>query len=256
MIDTHVHLTDEKFENITQDVVARFKQAGVTRVVNVGYDSESSRLGKKLSDEYDGVYFSAGVHPDKEFTVTDDAIRELKELSKNEKCVAIGEIGLDYHFEPFSKEGQKRAFEKQIELACETGLPIIVHNRDSAKDLSEIIKSNKNLLKAGGVMHCFSGSKETAKEYLDMGFYISFSGVVTFKNARNLLEVASFVPSDGYLAETDCPYMAPEPMRGKVNEPSFVKYVYEKLAYLRGVDFKTVEKEVEENAKRLFFRIR
>lgn len=256
MIDTHIHLTDEKLKINEKEIIARFKQAGVTRAINVGYDLPSSEESARIAQENDGIYFAVGIHPDKEFTVTDEAITELKTLAVREKCVAIGEIGLDYHYEPFDKEGQKKAFERQAELASQVDLPVIVHSRDCTRDMTDIIKAVAKDLKRKGVMHCFSGSKETAKEFLDAGFYISFSGVVTFRNAKNVAEVAGYVPHDRYLAETDCPYMAPEPMRGKTNEPSFVKYVYEKLAVLRGTDLETTEKEIEENAKRLFYGIK
>ena len=253
-IDVHCHLNDERYENL-DDVVAQFKKEDVSWVINAGYDLKSSYKGLALSKKYEEVFFTVGAHPDAENEVNDEFLQALRSLSDDKKCVGIGEIGLDYHYEGFSKEGQIKAFERQIELANQLKLPIIVHTRDATKDTLDILKSNKHLLNYGGVMHCFSGSKESAKEYLNLGMYISFSGTVTFKNAKNLLEVASFVPLDRILTETDSPYLSPTPFRGEMNAPKRVPIITRFLSELRGVNLLEFSKQVIENSKRVFKKL-
>lgn len=255
-IDTHIHLTDNAFSADREKVIDNFLKAGVGRAINVGYDLNSSIESKKIAESHKEIYFAAGLHPDDEKSADEITLAEIKELTKCEKCVAVGEIGLDYHYEGFDKEGQKRAFISQLALASEAKLPVIIHSRDAAGDMTDILKANKELLGCGGVMHCFSGSIESMKIYLDLGFYISFSGVVTFKNAVNVQEAVKYVPEDFYLAETDCPYMAPVPHRGERNEPQFVPLVYEKLAFLRGRSLESVQERIESNARKLFKRLK
>ena len=253
-IDVHCHLNDQRYQDVDQ-VVSEFKKEGVSVAINAGYDLESSYKGQSLAEKYEEVFFTVGAHPDSEKEVDDDFLQSLRILSSHKKCVGIGEIGLDYHYEGFSKEGQKRAFERQIELANQLKLPIIVHTRDAQKDTLDILKANKNLLTNGGVMHCFSGSKESAKEYLNLGMYISFSGTVTFKNARNLLEVASFLPLDRILTETDSPYLSPTPFRGEMNYPKRVPLVTKFLSELRNIDLEEFSQLVIENSKRVFKKL-
>ena len=251
-IDSHAHLNDKAFENERKQIVENYLSVGVNKIINAAFDLDSSKLGQALADEFKSVYFSAGVHPEYAHTVNDGCILGLKEIIKDKKCVAVGEAGLDYHYEGYDKKVQAVAFERQLQLAKDSKLPIIIHSRDATEDMVNILKGNKELLEYSGVMHCFSGSKETAKIFLDMGLYISFSGVVTFKNAPILQEVARYVPRDRYLAETDCPYMAPVPNRGKQNQPAYVKFVYQKLAELKEIEEEVCVKEIVNNTLTLF----
>ncbi len=202
------------------------------------------------------LYFAAGFHPSnlQDYQTGDE--ERLASLLQSPKGVAVGEIGLDYHYEDTDEAAQKRAFCAQLELAEALSLPVIIHSRDAAADTLRILKDNRAKLRAGGVMHCFSGSPETAKEYLKLGLYISFAGPVTFKNARRLDEVAKIVPPERILAETDSPYLAPEPFRGTLNTPKNVVQVYEKLAQLRGEELFALAARIHENAKTLFYKIR
>ena len=202
------------------------------------------------------LYFAAGFHPSnlQDYQTGDE--ERLASLLQSPKGVAVGEIGLDYHYEDTDEAAQKRAFCAQLELAEALSLPVIIHSRDAAADTLRILKDNRAKLRAGGVMHCFSGSPETAKEYLKLGLYISFAGPVTFKNARRLDEVAKIVPPERILAETDSPYLAPEPFRGTLNTPKNVVQVYEKLAQLRGEETEALALRIKQNAKTLFYKIR
>ena len=202
------------------------------------------------------LYFAAGFHPSnlQDYQTGDE--ERLASLLQSPKGVAVGEIGLDYHYEDTDEAAQKRAFCAQLELAEALSLPVIIHSRDAAADTLRILKDNRAKLRAGGVMHCFSGSPETAKEYLKLGLYISFAGPVTFKNARRLDEVAKIVPPERILAETDSPYLAPEPFRGTLNTPKNVVQVYEKLAQLRGEELFALAARIKQNAKTLFYKIR
>lgn len=202
------------------------------------------------------LYFAAGFHPSNLQDYQKGDEERLASLLQSPKGVAVGEIGLDYHYEDTDEAAQKRAFCAQLELAEALSLPVIIHSRDAAADTLQILKDNRAKLRAGGVMHCFSGSPETAKEYLKLGLYISFAGPVTFKNARRLDEVAKIVPPERILAETDSPYLAPEPFRGTLNTPKNVVQVYEKLAQLRGEEVFALAARIHENAKTLFYKIR
>ena len=202
------------------------------------------------------LYFAAGFHPSNLQGYQKGDEERLASLLQSPKGVAVGEIGLDYHYEDTDEAAQKRAFCAQLELAEALCLPVIIHSRDAAADTLQILKDNRAKLRAGGVMHCFSGSPETAKEYLKLGLYISFAGPVTFKNARRLDEVAKIVPPERILAETDSPYLAPEPFRGTLNTPKNVVQVYEKLAQLRGEETEALALRIKQNAKTLFYKIR
>lgn len=254
-IDTHCHIDDEKFTD-KDAVVKAFVKDGVEVAINMACNLQSSFNGKTLSERYEQVYYGVGFHPsDAEFFNDTDA-DILAALSKNEKCVAIGEIGLDYHWEGFDKDKQITIFIKQLELAKVLKLPVSVHCRDATEDMLKILKQNRNLLTYGGVMHCFSGSVETAKELLKLGFFISFAGTLTFKNARTLIDVAKFVPVEYCLTETDSPYLAPHPYRGSVNEPRNVSLVTARLAEIKGVDIEETSNRVMKNAKNLFAKIK
>ena len=251
IFDTHTHYDDEAFNEDRDSVINYLKNGGVSRVVNVGASIESSRTTLELANKYDFIYASIGVHPDDAAQVDDAGVDTLKELASSKKVVAIGEIGLDYHWNEDNIDVQKEAFRSQIKLAKELSLPIIIHSRDAARDTMDIMSEMK-AQEIGGVVHCFSYSREIAKEAIDMGFYIGVGGVVTFKNAKKLRECVEMVSLDRILLETDCPYMAPEPNRGKRNESTYLKFVVEKIAEIKGVSREEVEEKTYENALRLF----
>lgn len=255
-VDTHCHLDDEKLKDNLDEIVAKFRAAQVGTVINIGCDAATSELVKEQAEKYDGVYFAAGIHPMDVEKATDKDIEKIAELCKHPKCVAVGEIGLDYYWDKTFKDKQKEFFASQIRLAKSAGLPVNIHVRDAMGDALEILKNNKENLTFGGVMHCYSGSKETAKELLKLGLYISFGGTLTFKNAKNAVEVAAAVPLDRILTETDSPYLAPEPVRGTVNSPANIPYIVERLAKVRGAEISEIESAVYNNTLTLFKKIR
>lgn len=269
-IDTHAHLNYPDKYGDMDDLLSRIAAAGVDTVVNVGWDLPSSALAAQMAERYapapaadagEGpaprprLFFAAGFHPSDCLKMQDKDLRELAGLLAAPGGVAVGEIGLDYHYEGTDAPAQKRAFAAQLELAHALSLPVIIHSRDAAADTLQLLKDNRAKLACGGVMHCFSGSPETAKEYLKLGLYISFAGPVTFKNARRLDEAAKIVPRDRILAETDSPYLAPEPHRGTMNTPANVGLIYQKLAQLRGEDVQQLAAQIKTNARTLFARI-
>ena len=250
MIDTHAHLTDERYGG-GKNELARAFSAGVKNVIVVGYDLASSQRSLEFANSNDGVFCAAGVHPSDCETLDNGVIAALSEILKQEKCVALGEIGIDKHYGADDADVQKGAFEKQILLAERAGLPFIVHSREATKEVIDVLKANKSHLTNGFLMHCYSESKESAKIYLDLGAYFAFGGVITFKNAKKD-EIIKSLPIDRIMFETDCPYMAPVPHRGETNEPAFVKYVYEKAAEIMGVSFEKLCEIAADNAQRLF----
>lgn len=247
--DSHAHLDDERFDTDRDLVISSLKDEGIDFFVNVGADMEGSRKSIELSEKYDFVYAACGVHPHDADSMTEDDLKELEKMLSHKKAVALGEIGLDYYYDNSERETQKKWFIRQLSLAKKLDIPVIVHCRDATLDCLEILK-NSGVTK--GVMHCFSGSFESAKEVLSLGWYISFSGSVTFKNAKNLQKAAEIVPMDRLLIETDSPYLSPEPVRGKRNDPSRVKYVAEKIAEIKGISVEEVAKITMENTKRFF----
>ncbi len=252
LFDTHAHYDDERFSNDRDEVIERAHKSGVKYILNASYDLKSSSESISLSDKYDFIYAAVGIHPHEVGSVDDSVISILEDYAlNNSKVVAIGEIGLDYYYDNSPRELQKYWFARQIRLARKLGLPIIVHNRDAHEDTLNIVREEK-AGEVGGVFHCYSGSVEMAKELIKNNFYIAIGGVVTFKNARKVVEVAAFVPDDRLLIETDCPYMTPEPFRGKRNESSYVRLVAEKIAQIRGVSAEYIAQITTENAKRLF----
>lgn len=255
LFDSHAHLNDERFDEDREELIQHLKDNGVSLVVNPGADMASSKSGIELANKYDFIYCSVGVHPHDVKDMTEKDIEILKNWAKEHyKVVAIGEIGLDYYYDLSPREEQKKWFIRQIELANELGLPFIVHDRDAHGDTFEIIKKYK-AKDTGCVLHCYSGSLELAKEYIKLGCYISIPGTVTFKNNKKTVEVAKEIPLEYLFIETDSPYMAPVPFRGKRNDPSLVKYVAEKIAIEKNVSYEEVCKATMENAKR-FFRIK
>ncbi|MBY8914752.1 TatD family hydrolase [Bacillus sp. YC2] len=251
LFDTHAHLNAEQFDTDLEEVIERAKSEQVERIVVVGFDRPTITRAMELIEEYDFIYAAVGWHPVDAIDMTDEDLSWIKELSSHEKVVAIGEMGLDYHWDKSPKDIQKEVFRKQIALAKEVDLPIIIHNRDATEDVVTILKE-EGAEQVGGIMHCFTGSAEVAQQCMDMNFYISFGGPVTFKNAKKPKEVAKEIPNDRLLIETDCPFLTPHPFRGKRNEPSYVKYVAEQLAELKGMTYEEIASITTENAKRLF----
>ncbi len=248
IFDSHAHYTDRAFNDDRDNMLGSLKESGICGVINCGADLISSENSLKLSEKYDFLYAACGVHPEEVENLPEEYIEIIKELAKHQKCTAIGEIGLDYYWRQDNKEMQKKIFEEQIILAKELRLPIIVHDREAHGDTLEILKKHK----PEGVLHCFSGSAETAKEILKMGMYIGLGGAVTFKNARKSVEVTEMLPLDRLLLETDCPYMAPVPMRGKRNNSSYIPFVAEKIAEIKNTDVQAILNITAENAKKLF----
>lgn len=251
IFDTHAHYDDEAFDEDRESLIDSLKDNGIVRVVNVGADLKGSKASVELADKYDFIYAAVGVHPDNINEVNDEGVAVLKELSKNKKVVAIGEIGLDYYWSKDNTELQKEAFARQIELARELSLPIIIHSRDAAKDTMDILKE-KDASSVGGVMHCFSYSTEIAKEVVDMGLYIGVGGVVTFKNGKKLREALLEVPLEKIILETDCPYLAPEPNRGKRNSSLNLPYVVSEIARIKNTNPETVKEITYANAMKMY----
>ncbi|MED3908310.1 TatD family hydrolase [Peribacillus simplex] len=251
LFDTHVHVNAEQFNEDLEDVIERAKEAGVNNMVVVGFDRPTIIRAMELIEAYDFMYAAVGWHPVDAIDMTEEDLQWIEELSNHPKVVAIGEMGLDYHWDKSPKEVQMEVFRKQIRLAKKVGLPIIIHNREATSDIVHILKEEE-ASRVGGIMHCFSGSAETALECINMNFYISLGGPVTFKNAKKPKEVAAAVPLDRLLIETDCPYLAPHPYRGKRNEPSYVKLVAEQIAEIKQLTIEEVSQATTENAKKLF----
>ena len=252
LIDSHAHLLDSRLYANFNEVRSNYLSNGVKLVVEVGHSVNSSKNAKILSENFSEVYFTAGCHPDDAGSVNEDALTEIESLSKSCKCLAIGEIGLDYHYLNFDKQTQLTAFEKQLRLAVKLNKPVVIHSRDAWSDTIDILTEYSQKLK-GFLMHCYSGSLETAKILSNLGGYFAFGGVVTFKNAKKG-EILKSIPLSRILLETDCPYMAPVPHRGELNQPSYVSYVYQKVADELSIDIGHLENEVENNFK-LFFNM-
>ena len=251
MVDSHAHLTDRRIEELIFDIRAGYLASGVNVVVDVGCSIPSSQKALKNAESYNEVYFTAGCHPDDAGSVNTKTLDIIKQLSSHPKCIAVGEIGLDYHYLNFDREIQKSAFISQLDLAVEVQKPVVIHTRDACKDTLDILYKYAPKLK-GFIMHCFSESKETAKILLDLGAYFSFGGVITFKNAKKD-EILRSIPLDRIMFETDCPYMAPVPFRGQMNKPEFVSKVYEKASEIYGVSLQELTLKIRSNFERLFF---
>ena len=249
LFDTHAHYDARRFDSDRHELLASMEQNGVGRILNAGCDLESSRMAIELAHQYDFIYAAVGSHPDDADHVDGALVDTYRELAKDKKVVAIGEIGLDYYYEDVPREQQKKAFRMQMELARELNLPVIVHERDAHGDGLEIVKDFPDVT---GVFHCYSGSLEMARELVKLGWYVGFTGVLTFKNARKALEVAENVPLHRIVLETDCPYMAPEPYRGKRCDSTMLPRMAEKLAQLRDKTVEEIEQITWENGCRLF----
>ncbi len=251
IFDTHAHYDDESFDGDRESVLAGLAGQGVDRVVNVGANMEGSRASLRLAGQYSFIYAALGVHPGETASMTETDIDWIREHAHDEKVVAVGEIGLDYHWPEPSPEVQKQWFRRQIALAREVSLPIIVHSRDAAADTMDIL-TEENAAECGGVIHCYSYSPEMAEEYVRMGFYIGIGGVVTFKNAKKLVRTTEEIPLDRIVLETDCPYLAPEPNRGTRNDSGMLRYVVQRVAELKGIRPEEVIRVTTENAEHLY----
>jgi TatD DNase family protein len=251
IIDTHAHLDMEQFKNDLPEVLARAGEAGVKYIITIGSDMKSSRAARSLAAKYDNVYFAPGFHPHDVKSATEDDYAELFELLKDPKAVAVGEIGLDYHYDLSPRDTQKEHFKRQLEIAKQVNKPVIVHSREASTETMDVI-STVGLPEAGGTLHCFSGGPEMARRALDLGMHISAGGTLTFNNAEALRDVIKTVPIEKLLLETDCPYLAPKPLRGKRNEPSYLKHVVDTLARLKGLSIDDVMRITSLNATRLF----
>lgn len=251
LIDSHAHLDDERFDRDRDELIKSLGKNGISTVINIGADLPSSIKSVKLSEQYDNIYAAVGVHPHSASEMDEGTIEVLKAFSSREKVVAIGEIGLDYYYDNSPRDVQRIWFRRQMKLAKEVNLPIVVHSREANQETFDMIKAESDG-KLTGVIHCYSGSVELMKEYIKLGYYISLGGPVTFKNAKTPKEVAKVVPIDRLLVETDSPYLTPEPHRGKRNEPLYVRHVAAMIAELRGMTIEELARATSENTKRLF----
>ena len=250
IIDSHAHYDDDQFNEDRESVLKEIRENGVIGVLNCAASYDSLKTTDKLTKDYDFIFGALGIHPENANEMKEDTLDEIKAYIKNnDKIVAIGEIGLDYYWEENPpKDVQKEVFRRQMNLARELNLPVVIHDRDAHKDTLEIMKDFPGVT---GTVHCFSGSVEFAKECVELGYYIGFTGVVTFKNAKKLVEVAKEIPLEKILVETDCPYMAPEPNRGKRNKSDYIEYIITKIAEIKGIDPYKANLSFNENFTRL-----
>lgn len=251
IIDTHAHFDDEAFDTDRDDLLSRLYKEGIKGIVNIGADIKSSMASIELAGKYSHVFAAVGIHPSYTGNISDNDIEKLRSMAKYERVLAIGEIGLDKYWNEPDVEIQKKWFVKQLELARECSLPIVIHSRDAAKDTFDIMKENK-AGDIGGVIHCYSYGVDMAREFLNMGFFLGIGGVSTFKNAKKIREVIEYTPLDRIVIETDSPYLAPTPHRGKRNDSSYLKYVIEVLAKIKNKTAAQIETITEENAYVLY----
>ena len=250
IFETHAHYDDEQFDMDRETLLSSMPEQGVGTIVNVSATYASCQRVVDLVQKYPFMYAAVGIHPDEVGSLNEERFQQMKELCKQEKVVAVGEIGLDYYWDNESHDLQKEWFVRQLDLARELNLPVLIHSREAAADTMEIMKQYGQGLK--GVIHCFSYSKEMAAEYVKMGFYIGVGGVVTFKNARKLKETVEEIPLTSIVLETDCPYLAPVPYRGKRNNSAYIKYIAEEIAGIKGVSYEEVVEQTEKNARDLY----
>ncbi len=248
-IDVHAHLCDDKFNDL-KEIVEDAENQGVNKIISASYNFASCEKNLEIAKMFNNVFITVGIHPENVDEIQDDYLKKLKDMVKNKKVVAIGEIGLDYHWRDDNKDLQKRIFIEQIELANKLDLPIVVHCRDAIGDTLQILKEYTP--KCESLMHCYSGSIESAKEFMKLGFSFSFGGVVTFKNAKNVQEVVKNIPIERIMLETDCPYMSPEPFRGKINEPKNISIIAEKIAELKNLKISEIEEKTTKNSEKMF----
>ena len=250
LVDTHAHLQWASFDKDREKVIGRARKVDVKYIVNIGFDLDGSREAIELAEKHEGLYATVGIHPHKASQLNENVLDKLRVLSENPKAVAIGEIGLDYYRNLSPREAQKKAFEAQLLLAEELGLPAVIHDREAHAETVEILSKFKG--KINGIMHCFSGSREMAERCIKSDFYISFAGPVTFPNSHRLHEIAKCIDSNKILLETDSPWLAPQEMRGKRNEPAFLLFIAKKIAELKGISVDELAEATTENAKEIF----
>ena len=251
IFESHAHYDDDAFEEDRDKLLAGLKENGIGYVINVSSDLDSVRKTISLAEKYSFLYAAAGVHPSDTGELNEENFAWLKRQCGEEKVLAVGEIGLDYYWDNVERGVQRKWFARQLALANEAGLPVVVHSRDAAKETLDVMRAEAPVKKRG-VIHCFSYTKETAREFLDMGYLIGVGGVVTFKNAKKLRECVEYLPMEAILLETDCPYLAPEPYRGKRNCSLYLPYVAAEIARMKGLSAEEVIEVTERNAKRLF----
>ncbi|HIT88926.1 MAG TPA: TatD family hydrolase [Candidatus Merdenecus merdavium] len=253
IFETHAHYDDEAFDTDRDEILSNMRNHGIEYVVNIGADIASSKRTVELTKQYPYLYGAVGVHPDEVGELDETKMDWLKKQCALDKIVAIGEIGLDYYWNKQESAVQKHWFERQMDLAREVKLPIIVHSRDAGKDTLDVMKSSK-AEDLGGIIHCYGYSKEMAKEFVKMGYFLGVGGVVTFKNGRHLKETVEYIPLEYIVLETDSPYLSPEPFRGKRNSSFNIPYIVKEIAHLKGITEEEVMKVTNQNAKRLFFK--
>ena len=249
LFDTHAHMNDPAYDEDREQVLLGLKEKGVELVMNVGCCLDSSKDCIAMAETYPFVYASVGSHPDSADEVNEEVIEAYRQMASHSKVLAIGEIGLDYYYETIPREVQQKAFRMQMQLARELNMPVIVHERNAHDDGMRIVKEFKGVT---GVFHCYSGSAEMARQLVDLGWYIGFTGVLTFKNARKAIETAESIPLERIVLETDCPFMAPEPFRGKRNDPGYLYRMAERLAEIRNLSVEEIWEITTANAKRLY----
>lgn len=251
LIDAHAHLTDSRFDGKREEVIKNLSENGIKTVIEAGADLISSRDGAKLSKEHSNIFFTAGIHPEYADGYSDKDLSEIKKIAENKKCLAIGEIGLDYHYEGADRLKQEKLFKSQLEIAKELKLPVVIHLREAASDMLNIVKDMKSYFHSGALFHCFSQSTEYMKELLRINeeFCFSYGGAVTFKNAESRREVLKKTPIENLLLETDCPYMTPHPFRGETNEPKYINITADKINELFGY---VIDKITTANAERFY----
>ncbi|HHT88588.1 MAG TPA: TatD family hydrolase [Clostridiales bacterium] len=251
IFETHAHYEDAAFDEDRWEILESLPKHNIEYVVNIGSGIKSVEQSVKLAESYDYIYASVGIHPEETMLLNEERLLWLKEMAKHPKVLAIGEIGLDYYWDTPDRDTQKVWFTRQIEMAKELDKPLVIHSRDAAYDTYNILKES-NIGDFGAVLHCFSYGVEQARQYLNMGFYLGIGGVVTFKNGRKLKEVVAFSPLEQLVLETDCPYLAPVPYRGKRNSSLYLPYIAQEIANIKNIDYDTAVRITNENAKRLY----
>ena len=251
IFESHAHYDDEAFDTDREELLASLAEHGIGTVVNIGASLAGSEATVKLAEKYPFIYGAVGVHPSEVTELTEEGMAHLRSLCGHEKVVAVGEMGLDYHYPEPDASLQKKWFERQLDLAKEVRLPVIIHSREAARDTLDMMRALR-AEETGGVVHCFSYTKEMAREYLDMGYYFGIGGVITFKNAKKLKEAVQYIPMDRILLETDSPYLSPEPHRGERNSSLNLPYVVSAISELKGISCEEVTEQTERNARKLF----
>lgn len=254
IFDSHAHYDDEAFDEDRQELLSHMRENGIGAIVNVSASMASVNASVELAHRYDNIYASVGVHPSETYELTEKDMLLLENYTNDRKVVAVGEIGLDYHYPDTDRELQEKWFKNQLDIAVKTNMPVIIHSRDAAGDTMDILKKYQGKL-AGGVIHCYSYSADMAEEYVKMGYYIGIGGVLTFKNAKKLIETAKLIPVEKIVLETDCPYLSPEPNRGKRNDSTNIKYVVKVLSDIKEMSEEEIEDITYQNAMNLY-RIR